>query len=511
MRLIVAFGMMAIAACPALAQPVCNGATGPTASTLPCFDQAVNPQPTDLLFGTQATGPTRTNQSVKVSLSQVIGMDHSNAPVTSATSGVTDTLASWTGYLTGNSLPYTMSMYGATITRGSGYNSIILTPAANSGYSSTPAVDVPWDVTDTGSGAVVYNAIRAYGTVRGAGQAYAWPILGVVDYVGSGNHGQLVPIYGQGIRRAAPAVGGASTNPQIWGGVFEARDHTNTGSSSSNALISIESDLRVNNVDSANNRQGVIQVLSSVSGAGVGVPAEASRAYGSTTGTYSQWKKIYDASGNYQTAAIDTRSAQDNGNASGGRPTVVNTLGAPSQTIDVSNVMPFTSDWFGRDVNSGFAVAITVNGVTYTQDAYTITGNGPAGTLHFTTNVTTTDGTAGNPVRNASHTVWLGSGQDIAFSSLGGDRVFYDSSVNSLVYQQGSTRALLANSAAITASVPLKLRRYTVGTLPTCNSNMENAMAVVSDATAPTYNGVLTGAGSVIVPVFCDGTAWTSH
>jgi hypothetical protein len=54
----------------------------------------------------------------------------------------------------------------------------------------------------------------------------------------------------------------------------------------------------------------------------------------------------------------------------------------------------------------------------------------------------------------------------------------------------------------------LKLKSYTVATLPT---GVQGAIAYVTDATAPTYLGVLTGGGSVKVPVFYNGTAWVSH
>lgn len=51
----------------------------------------------------------------------------------------------------------------------------------------------------------------------------------------------------------------------------------------------------------------------------------------------------------------------------------------------------------------------------------------------------------------------------------------------------------------------------TVATLPTCNGTTQYHWAVVTDATAPTYNGALTGSGTVKVPVFCNGISWTSH
>jgi hypothetical protein len=56
-----------------------------------------------------------------------------------------------------------------------------------------------------------------------------------------------------------------------------------------------------------------------------------------------------------------------------------------------------------------------------------------------------------------------------------------------------------------------KLIVSTVSGLPTCTATLQGSMRAVSDATAPTYNGTLIGGGAVIVPVFCNGSAWTSH
>ena len=48
---------------------------------------------------------------------------------------------------------------------------------------------------------------------------------------------------------------------------------------------------------------------------------------------------------------------------------------------------------------------------------------------------------------------------------------------------------------------------YTVATLP---AGVTGARAYVTDAAAPTYNGALTGGGTVVVPVFYNGSAWVS-
>ena len=62
-----------------------------------------------------------------------------------------------------------------------------------------------------------------------------------------------------------------------------------------------------------------------------------------------------------------------------------------------------------------------------------------------------------------------------------------------------------------TAKTDYPLDGYTVATLPACTSGMKGGMAYVTDAASPTYTATLTGSGAVVVPVFCNGSAWTSH
>lgn len=54
-----------------------------------------------------------------------------------------------------------------------------------------------------------------------------------------------------------------------------------------------------------------------------------------------------------------------------------------------------------------------------------------------------------------------------------------------------------------------KLISYTVATLP--GTPVQGEQYAVTDATAPTYLGTLTGGGSVYCPVVWNGTAWVSH
>lgn len=57
----------------------------------------------------------------------------------------------------------------------------------------------------------------------------------------------------------------------------------------------------------------------------------------------------------------------------------------------------------------------------------------------------------------------------------------------------------------------ITLPRTTVALLPACNSTNNGMLYGVTDATAPAYNGSLTGGGAVAAIAYCNGTAWTAH
>lgn len=65
----------------------------------------------------------------------------------------------------------------------------------------------------------------------------------------------------------------------------------------------------------------------------------------------------------------------------------------------------------------------------------------------------------------------------------------------------------VAITGALSVTTTIKTGGYTVATLPAGTVGMR---AYVTDATAPTYNGALTGGGAVTVPVFYNGAAWVS-
>lgn len=95
-------------------------------------------------------------------------------------------------------------------------------------------------------------------------------------------------------------------------------------------------------------------------------------------------------------------------------------------------------------------------------------------------------------------------------------RFGYDSS-NHVGFTVGSTGSLTIGltgtnprttfSQGITMGGTLRKKGYTVATLP---SGVVGDTAYVTDATAPTYLGALTGGGAVTCPVFYNGSAWVS-
>jgi hypothetical protein len=93
----------------------------------------------------------------------------------------------------------------------------------------------------------------------------------------------------------------------------------------------------------------------------------------------------------------------------------------------------------------------------------------------------------------------------------------YGGTTSSFPAWQRSSAGIIArladNSAntTVTASTfistaTVRLKGYTVATLPT---GVVGDIAYVTDASAPTYGAIVSGGGSVVTPVFFNGTNWT--
>ncbi len=305
-------------------------------------------------------------------------------------------------------------------------------------------------------------------TLYGAPTNNWWVGLDQLQWSGSGGNGQHVARYAQ-TTRYGHSTGGASNNPQLWGMISENDDFTGLPSSQTNAQLSMEFDLTGHGIDDANNRQNQIVVIRPAAdntnyfevNSGVGIVMN--------TGGYV--KRALGVGGSFTTTALDfryARSFEPNAislSTNTGTYVTVTTAVTSSVTIPVSNVMPFTSDFIGRDINTGFTNTIFFSdGQSASETGYAITGTGPTPTGTITVSVAISEA-AGNYVFNNSRTIWLGSNMNISLDDNGIVNLFGD-----------------GTNAHITA--PL--------TIPTLNLAAANGSASYSqiyvDSAANTYN-----------------------
>lgn len=299
-------------------------------------------------------------------------------------------------------------------------------------------------------GTVVANHVD-YANITGAPNNFLWDHLSALSYSGTGGTGQHVADYAQAVRHTFSA-GGAASNPQVWGAVAESDDFTGQKSSLTNAQLSEEFDLTASNVDDAGNRQSQSIVLWPWSGGpgyagfngGIGITANA--------GAYPN--HAFGFGGDYVNAIIDFRYASSAAKGAGGLNVPISvTTTAPitaSATIPVSNVMPFTVDVYGRDINktpsSGNITFGDGQGSIVT--AYTITGTGPtpAGTLTVANPITVASGVA---VYNQSNAIWLPTGQAIALDTTGATTIGSDGTTITATGNETVTGTLTAGAVTV--------------------------------------------------------------
>lgn len=95
-------------------------------------------------------------------------------------------------------------------------------------------------------------------------------------------------------------------------------------------------------------------------------------------------------------------------------------------------------------------------------------------------------------------------------TSGGNGNVYYQVS-SSTNFRSAAIAYHVAPDGSFNLDNLLKLKSYTVASLPACVAASRDSLLVVTDATSPTYRGALTGGGTVRTPVYCDGTSWTAH
>jgi hypothetical protein len=221
---------------------------------------------------------------------------------------------------------------------------------------------------------------------------------------------------------------------ELWALWLPTVDKTNLPSSIANAITGNETDMSANNVDDVNGRFGLqLDLSEAVPLASGGYPLEWAYGILTTTSATSQFKWMANLQGNYSVAVIDTRNAFPNGSA--GTPAKIATaLTSPNTCVHVGNVLPFTSAGvYGLPVSTTNTAQIKVGANTYTQTNFSFDGPGlQSGTVTLSAAVSVADGAAGNFLVNSSRTIWLATGQQIAFDYAGAVNVFFDSSINAL-------------------------------------------------------------------------------
>jgi hypothetical protein len=100
---------------------------------------------------------------------------------------------------------------------------------------------------------------------------------------------------------------------------------------------------------------------------------------------------------------------------------------------------------------------------------------------------------------------YLGSGKALASTGVVGDMTVRVES-GSILFSIGSTEKARIDSSGTAILSP----GFTVATLPAASAALKGARAYITDGSTatPTFLGALTGGGSNLAPVFCNGTAW---
>ena len=165
-----------------------------------------------------------------------------------------------------------------------------------------------------------------------------------------------------------------------------------------------------------------------------------------------------------------------------------------------------TTGWYNIGANNwGFAVS-GAKVLDIASTGLSVTGVSSASGFQCTSNSTNSAGSGVELLGGATGTVQAYNRTGGAYINLALD------GLTTSLKASGSNIAVatstgLAVTGAISATTTIKTGGYTVATLPAGTVGMR---AYVTDATAPTYNGALTGGGAVTVPVFYNGTAWVS-
>jgi hypothetical protein len=198
-------------------------------------------------------------------------------------------------------------------------------------------------------------------------------------------------------------------------------------------------------------------------------------------------------------------------------PTLTGTPTAPTATAG-TNTMQIATTAFVQTTTNNNAVLLTGNQTVTGTKTFNKTGDSP----NIISNNTVLS--YGIESRNTGFGVGVysensGGGVGVySENSGGGDGITSNGTTSSSGYiyagrNNGAysftvTKDGNVSMNSLISNGTIRLKNYTVATLPT---GTQGDTAYVTDATAPTYLGTLTGGGSVVCPVFYNGTAWVAH
>jgi len=192
--------------------------------------------------------------------------------------------------------------------------------------------------------------------------------------------------------------------------------------------------------------------------------------------------------------------------------------------VDYDFVMPYVTS----AVSDGLYVASNIDSYNVRVTGGKFIGNGGyginnlggpllmSGSLQLTSNTSgATNGNVWNlaPRQAIDDDFYLNLGGDKSLASgtaqinfSPNDYMSYDRAANQLNFLVGAAGIFQVGATSANALAPLKLKTYTVATLPA--SPALGWTAMVTDANATTFASIVAGGGSNNVPVYYDGTNW---
>lgn len=260
-----------------------------------------------------------------------------------------------------------------------------------------------------------------------------------------------------------------------------------------------------------NTSSGLLGTVSSIPNTSISGLGTASTQNTGTSGTAvpllsgaNTWSGKQNFSGNVSPFTLNSSSQYTGFTLSNGTNTVASIAGY-SSTNDVGVLSLENGGTTNAQLSAGVGYA-----TNFINGGLTL-GNGSSSSTPATGLLYGTNG-SGTNITGADLNVQGGQGTGSATS--GGVEIkaaaagTSGSTANALsnYFRVDSAGASVQNGALIFKTTP-----YTVATLPTCNAGTTWYVYPVSDASAPTWNGTLTGGGSTKALALCNGTNWTAH